>query len=141
MKIVDAKVIITCPGRNFVTLKITTDDGLYVLASLAATLVAEGVLAVARLLEEGGQGVRGVAGDREPVDRERLELPLEPRLLGHGLASELREPEHDHARRNRRGPFLRERSLRGLRIHQCACSPQATLNTRSAPNARRFAPG
>ncbi|MGO4166626.1 D-mannonate dehydratase [Novosphingobium sp. PhB57] len=26
-KIVDAKVIITCPGRNFVTLKITCDDG------------------------------------------------------------------------------------------------------------------
>ncbi len=28
MKIVDAKVIVTSPGRNFVTLKITTDDGL-----------------------------------------------------------------------------------------------------------------
>lgn len=27
MKIVDAKVIVTCPGRNFVTLKLTTDDG------------------------------------------------------------------------------------------------------------------
>lgn len=29
MKIVAAKVIVTCPGRNFVTLKITTDEGLY----------------------------------------------------------------------------------------------------------------
>ena len=29
MKIVDTKVIITCPGRNFVTLKITTDEGLH----------------------------------------------------------------------------------------------------------------
>lgn len=29
MKIQDAKVIITCPGRNFVTLKIETDEGLY----------------------------------------------------------------------------------------------------------------
>jgi mannonate dehydratase len=28
MKIVDAKVIITSPGRNFVTLKLTTEDGL-----------------------------------------------------------------------------------------------------------------
>ncbi|MGO8687154.1 MAG: bifunctional D-altronate/D-mannonate dehydratase, partial [Candidatus Dormibacteria bacterium] len=28
MKIVDAKVIITSPGRNFVTLKLTTDEGL-----------------------------------------------------------------------------------------------------------------
>lgn len=29
MKIVDAKVIVTCPGRNFVTLKIETEHGLY----------------------------------------------------------------------------------------------------------------
>ena len=29
MKIIDAKVIVTCPGRNFVTVKITTDEGLY----------------------------------------------------------------------------------------------------------------
>ena len=28
-KIVDARVIVTCPGRNFVTLKITTSDGVY----------------------------------------------------------------------------------------------------------------
>ena len=29
MKIVEAKVIVTCPGRNFVTLKIVTDQGIY----------------------------------------------------------------------------------------------------------------
>lgn len=29
MKIKDAKVIVTCPGRNFVTLKIMTDEGVY----------------------------------------------------------------------------------------------------------------
>lgn len=29
MKIVDAKVIVTCPGRNFVTVKIITDEGVY----------------------------------------------------------------------------------------------------------------
>src|SRR3954447_11812475 len=29
MRIVDAKVIVCCPGRNFVTLKILTEDGLY----------------------------------------------------------------------------------------------------------------
>jgi mannonate dehydratase len=29
MKIVDAKVIICCPGRNFVTLKLITEDGIY----------------------------------------------------------------------------------------------------------------
>jgi len=29
MKITDAKVIVCPPGRNFVTLKITTEDGIY----------------------------------------------------------------------------------------------------------------
>src|ERR1700758_1015794 len=29
MKIADAKVIVCSPGRNFVTLKLTTEDGLY----------------------------------------------------------------------------------------------------------------
>ncbi|HET6970091.1 MAG TPA: D-mannonate dehydratase ManD [Phenylobacterium sp.] len=29
MRIVDAKVIVTCPGRNFVTLKIVTSDGVH----------------------------------------------------------------------------------------------------------------
>ncbi len=29
MKIVDIKVIVTCPGRNFVTLKVVTDEGVY----------------------------------------------------------------------------------------------------------------
>lgn len=29
MKIIEAKVILTCPGRNFVTLKIVTDQGIY----------------------------------------------------------------------------------------------------------------
>jgi len=29
MKITSAKVIVTCPGRNFVTLKIATDEGVH----------------------------------------------------------------------------------------------------------------
>ena len=29
MKIIDAKVLVSCPGRNFVTLKILTDEGVY----------------------------------------------------------------------------------------------------------------
>ena len=29
MKITEARVIVTCPGRNFVTLKIATDEGIY----------------------------------------------------------------------------------------------------------------
>jgi hypothetical protein len=29
MRLTDAKVIVCSPGRNFVTLKITTEDGVY----------------------------------------------------------------------------------------------------------------
>src|SRR4026209_2106725 len=29
MQIVDARVIVACPGRNFVTLKLVTEDGVY----------------------------------------------------------------------------------------------------------------
>ena len=29
LKIKSARVIVTCPGRNFVTLKIETEDGVY----------------------------------------------------------------------------------------------------------------
>src|SRR3954464_12278654 len=49
MKIVDAKVIVCCPGRNFVTLKLTTEDGLTGLGD--ATLNGR-ELAVASYLED-----------------------------------------------------------------------------------------
>ena len=49
MKIVDASVIITCPGRNFVTLKVVTEDGVYGLGD--ATLNGR-ELAVASYLTE-----------------------------------------------------------------------------------------
>lgn len=49
MKIVDARVIVTCPGRNFVTLKVTTEDGVYGLGD--ATLNGR-ELAVASYLTE-----------------------------------------------------------------------------------------
>ena len=29
MKITRAEVVVTCPGRNFVTLKVTTDQGVH----------------------------------------------------------------------------------------------------------------
>jgi len=48
MKIVDAKVIVCCPGRNFVTLKLTTEDGVTGLGD--ATLNGR-ELAVAAYLE------------------------------------------------------------------------------------------
>jgi mannonate dehydratase len=49
MKIVDARVIVTCPGRNFVTLKLLTEDGLHGLGD--ATLNGR-ELAVASYLTE-----------------------------------------------------------------------------------------
>jgi len=49
MKITDAKVIVCCPGRNFVTLKIFTDQGVYGLGD--GTLNGR-ELAVAAYLEE-----------------------------------------------------------------------------------------
>ena len=49
MKIVSAEVIVCCPGRNFVTLKITTDEGVTGLGD--ATLNGR-ELAVAAYLKE-----------------------------------------------------------------------------------------
>lgn len=49
MKITEARVIVTCPGRNLVTLKIVTDEGLYGLGD--ATLNGR-ELAVVAYLEE-----------------------------------------------------------------------------------------
>src|SRR6266508_3251241 len=49
MKIVDAKIIVCSPGRNFVTLKITNEDGVYGLGD--ATLNGR-ELAVASYLSE-----------------------------------------------------------------------------------------
>ena len=37
MKIVGAEVFVTCPGRNFVTLKITTDEGIVGLGDATRT--------------------------------------------------------------------------------------------------------
>jgi mannonate dehydratase len=49
VKITDAKVLVTCPGRNFVTLKISTDEGIYGLGD--ATLNGR-ELAVASYLKD-----------------------------------------------------------------------------------------
>ena len=47
MKIRDAKVLVCCPGRNFVTLKIQTDEGVYGLGD--ATLNGREMAAVSYL--------------------------------------------------------------------------------------------
>lgn len=49
MKIVDIKVIVTCPGRNFVTLKVITDEGIYGVGD--ATLNGRELAVVAYLQE------------------------------------------------------------------------------------------
>lgn len=49
MRITDAKVIVSCPARNFVTLKITTEDGIY---GLGDATVNGRELAVAAYLGE-----------------------------------------------------------------------------------------
>lgn len=49
MKILDVKVIVTCPGRNFVTLKIITDEGVYGIGD--ATLNGRELSVVAYLQE------------------------------------------------------------------------------------------
>ena len=49
MKIVKARTIVTCPGRNFVTVKLETDEGVYGIGD--ATLNGR-ELAVAAMLDE-----------------------------------------------------------------------------------------
>ena len=49
MKITDARVIVCSPGRNFVTLKVTTEDGIYGLGD--ATLNGREQAVVAYLTE------------------------------------------------------------------------------------------
>ena len=49
MKIVDAKVVVTCPGRNFVTLKLVTEDGVH---GLGDATVNGRELAVAHYLQD-----------------------------------------------------------------------------------------
>ncbi len=49
MKIIEARVIVTCPGRNLITLKIVTDSGLYGIGD--ATLNGREMAVVAYLQE------------------------------------------------------------------------------------------
>lgn len=57
MKIVDARVIVTCPGRNLVTLKIETDEGVYGIGD--ATLNGRELAVVAYLEEHVGPTLIG----------------------------------------------------------------------------------
>ena len=71
MKIVDAEVIVTSPDRNFVTLRITTDDGLTGLGD--ATLNGR-ELAVASYLRRPRRAAADRAGPAP--DRGHLAVPV-----------------------------------------------------------------
>lgn len=66
MKIVKAEVFVTCPGRNFVTLKITTEDGITGLGD--ATLNGR-ELSVASYLQDHLWGTRHIPEIRCCQDR------------------------------------------------------------------------
>ena len=75
-RIVSARVIVTCPGRNFVTLKIETDDGVTGVGD--ATLNGR-ELAVASYLDRPRHPVPD--RPRRAPDRGHLAVPLPRRLL------------------------------------------------------------
>src|SRR4030088_1439241 len=76
MRIIDAKVIVCSPGRNFVTLKVTTEDGVYGLGD--ATLNGR-ELAVAAYLTEHVVPLLVGRGARRPEDTR--EVPYKGAVL------------------------------------------------------------
>ena len=66
MKITEIKVIVCCPGRNFVTAKVVTDEGLYGLGD--ATLNGREMAVVAWLEEHAAPCLIG----RDPQDIEDI---------------------------------------------------------------------
>ena len=107
MRITDAKVLITCPGRNFVTLKLTTEDGLTGLGD--ATLNGR-ELSVASYLED----LPGAAPrrPRRAAHRGHLAVPLQGRLLApwtgdHGGDCRRRHGALGHQGQGRRHAALR----------------------------------
>ncbi len=76
MKITNARVVVTSPGRNFVTLKIETDAGLYGIGD--ATLNGR-ELAVASYLTD--HVVPMLIGTRRRAHRGHVAIPLPRRVL------------------------------------------------------------
>ena len=66
MKITEIKVIVCCPGRNFVTIKIITDSGLFGLGD--ATLNGREMAVAAYLEEHAAPCLVG----RDPQEIERI---------------------------------------------------------------------
>ena len=103
MRITDAKVIVTCPGRNFVTLKLFTEDGITGVGDATlngrelavASYLTDHVIPLligtdARRIELGGRCVRrGMAGEiNDFVDRQPCPLSQRVELqVPNGLAT------------------------------------------------------
>ena len=74
-----ARVIVTSPGRNFVTLKIETDQGLHGLGD--ATLNGRESSAVASYLDRPCASPTLIGRDAQP-DRGHLAVPLQAARIG-----------------------------------------------------------
>ena len=127
MKITSAEVIVTSPDRNFVTLKITTDDGLTGLGD--ATLNGRELAVVAYLSR-----ARRAAADRarRAPHRRHLAVPLPQRLLA-------ARPGHDGGdRRRRRGAVGHQgQGARTARSTSCsAAHPRPGSSPTATPPAR-----
>ena len=106
-RIVDARVITTCPGRNFVTLRIETEDGVTGLGD--ATLNGR-ELAVASYLERPRHSLPD--RPRRAPDRGHLAVPLPGRLLA------ARAGDHERDRRGRHGAVGHQGKVAGLPLYQ-----------------------
>jgi mannonate dehydratase len=91
-KIIAAKTIVTCPGRNFVTLKIDDHEGVYGIGD--ATLNGR-ELAVESLSHRARHPLPD--RPRRPPDRGHLAVPVQGRLLA------ARPGDHGRHRRGRHG--------------------------------------
>src|SRR6267143_928298 len=79
MKIAEAKVIVCCPGRNFVTLKLTTEDGVHGLGN--GVDLEDTLKAVAHYRDLGYKAIRaqsGIPGLGKTYGVARGSKPYEP---------------------------------------------------------------
>ena len=110
MKITKAEVIVTSPDRNFVTLKLTTDDGLTGLGD--ATLNGR-ELAVVEL----PQGPRRAVADRSRCEPHRghLAVPLPQRLLAPRTGHDGRDRRRRHGALGHQGQGGRDAAVPAAR--------------------------
>ena len=141
MKIIAARVIVTCPGRNFVTLKIETDAG--PLRPRATRTLNGRELAVVALPQRARDPVPD--RPRRAPDRGHLAVPLPRRLL----AARAGDDERDRRRRHRavghqgqgRRPAAVPAARRRARATACwsTATPTGATSTRPCDEVARYA--